>query len=177
MIGRRSGGRRVVCDGRRRPRRAKPAVEARRGRRPARMAAAIPAPPRRPGTRKLGEEVDGAAAYVLAWFDLNYGGRSGGSERGGRRRPPRRGREEGEGGDYAGDFSEKPVCFSVIAERSIAALNCGLRVRFVFFRNCKKVTRRVVIWTAGSIFRFWEGFFASRSRPSVPQIGRPKQFG
>ena len=75
------------------------------------MAAAIPAPPRRPGTRELGEEVEGAAVHVGVCLDLDGEGRSGLSERGGRWRPPRRGREEGEGGDYAGDFSEKLVCF------------------------------------------------------------------
>ena len=80
------------------------------------------------------EDAEETTGKLAVAFDLNVEERSSGGVRR-RRRPPRRGREEGEGGDYASDFAEKPVCFSVIAKRSFAALNCGLRVRFFIWRG------------------------------------------
>ena len=50
-----------------------------------------------------------------------------------RRRPPRRGREEGEVGDCAGGFAEKPLCFCGIANRSLAGLRVSFPFREVFF--------------------------------------------
>ena len=95
-----------------------------------------------------GEVEEGAAAELPVPVSLSREGRAGGARR---RRPPRRGREEGEGGHSAGLFAYKPFSFSGFSNSSLSTLISGLRVLFSVSGGAFSQNRhRRVVWAVGS---------------------------